>query len=83
MVAYNTLGSTGDLTYDVSNNVLEGGKTYEMSFQVVAASGGVDVFRVRIDTIDIWPRAITSSWTAPVRLAPTHSGLSVPPIRCY
>ena len=62
VVAYNTLGGTADLTYDVSNNVLEGGKTYEMSFQVVSASGGLDVFRVRIDAIDIWPRAITPTW---------------------
>jgi hypothetical protein len=69
---YSSPGSPADLNYDVSNNVLEGGKTYEMSFQVVSVSG-LDTFRVRIDTIDIWPRSITTAWSGNAGAARTYT----------
>jgi hypothetical protein len=65
--------ATGDLTYDVSGlskltplapaatGKLEGGKTYELSFQVTAVSN-ISLFRVLIDTIDIWPKVISTTW---------------------
>ena len=64
--------STGDLIYDVSKKVLEGGKTYELSFQVTVASN-VDLFRVRIDTIDIWPRVTAPDWAASGQAVRTYT----------
>ena len=44
----------GDLTQEVTG-ILEGGKTYEMSFRVQNTGSGVSIFRVLIDDVDIFP----------------------------
>ena len=59
----NGASATGDLNYDVSKKVLEGGKTYELSFQVTATSASVTSFRICIDTIDIWLRVTSNAWS--------------------
>src|SRR4029077_2113815 len=50
-------GLNATLGYDVSGGGLEGGKVYEMAFQIISASS-LTVFRVQIDAIDIFPRFV-------------------------
>lgn len=63
---------TGDLSYDVSNKVLEGGKTYELSFQVTAASN-IDIFRVLVDAIDIFPPVTVTTWASSGQAVRTYT----------
>jgi hypothetical protein len=53
-VATHTTATEGDLEQDISQ-VLEGGKTYEISFAVTTYQAHITIFRVRIDSVDIFP----------------------------
>jgi hypothetical protein len=54
-----------DLSQDISA-VLEGGKTYEMSFDVVTYTAQLTAFRVLIDAVDIFPQGFA---TGPATIA--------------
>lgn len=52
--AIHTGTTLSNLTQDISH--LEAGKTYTLSFQLVTFQSAVNVFRVQIDTVDIFPQ---------------------------
>jgi hypothetical protein len=65
-VATHTGTSIGTLSQAV-NGVLEGGKTYEMSFTLTTIQADIDVFKVQIDSIDIFPPTFTGALGTPAQ----------------
>ncbi len=53
-IATHTGATPDDLSLDISA-VLEGGKIYEMSFQVTACQANINFFSVKIDSVNIFP----------------------------
>jgi len=68
----------GDLTQEVAG-ILEGGKTYEMSFQIQNTGTGVTIFRVLIDDVDIFPPVLQSLSGAASNFNQTHTFRFVSP----